>query len=377
MSEYMIFGFYGLTTAQQKQYLTDVEATLLMRPYNSAAEPYLKSKVTFLKNFTQFVSRGWLYLPESDLAAFDAFVHRYHSIALKPQYSSWGIGFRKLTEAEWDAASDRQALFDELCAGKYLAEEFIRSDASLAHFHPESLNTLRVITFRRGERFEVFGAGLRVGNNGLHVDNAHGGGIFCEIDPATGVIMTDGLDEHGNSYILHPMTGVRFRGTPIPQWEEICAFCRSAAQTLPCLRVVGWDVAILPGGKLELIEGNHNPGMNIVQAPAKHGVHDKFAHMLLDFYGDPAQYAYETVKSHEQLHVYAHGHSRRADRGRQSIRRRARVLHGDLQGRRLCGRRHPGHVRAGQSVRLVPRRAARAALSKTAPAGKARARDPW
>ena len=40
----------------------------------------------------------------------------------------------------------------------------------------------------------------------------------------------------------------------------------------------------------------HNPGMNIVQAPAKHGVHDKFAHMLLDFYGDPAQYAYETVK---------------------------------------------------------------------------------
>ena len=70
----------------------------------------------------------------------------------------------------------------------------------------------------------------------------------------------------------------------------------SAAQTLPCLRVVGWDVAILPGGKLELIEGNHNPGMNIVQAPAKHGVHDKFAHMLLDFYGDPAQYACETVK---------------------------------------------------------------------------------
>ena len=210
MSEYMIFGFYGLTTAQQKQYLTDVEATLLMRPYNSAAEPYLKSKVTFLKNFTQFVSRGWLYLPESDLAAFDAFVRRYHSIALKPQYSSWGIGFRKLTEAEWNAAPHRQALFD--------------------------------------------------------------------------------------SYILHPMTGVRFRGTPIPQWEEICDFCRSAAQTLPCLRVVGWDVAILPGGKLELIEGNHNPGMNIVQAPAKHGVHDKFAHMLLDFYGDPAQYAYETVK---------------------------------------------------------------------------------
>ena len=232
MSEYMIFGFYGLTTAQQKQYLTDVEATLLMRPYNSAAEPYLKSKVTFLKNFTQFVSRGWLYLPESDLAAFDAFVRRYHSIALKPQYSSWGIGFRKLTEAEWNAAPDRQALFDELCAGKYLAEEFIQSDASLARFHPESLNTLRVITFRRGERFEVFGAGLRVGNNGLHVDNAHGGGIFCEIDPTTGVIIARQQlhsapdDRRALSRHAHPAVGGDLRFLPQRRADAAVPACR-------------------------------------------------------------------------------------------------------------------------------------------------------
>ena len=72
--------------------------------------------------------------------------------------------------------------------GRYLAEEFVESHESLAVFHPSSLNTLRVITFRNEDRFEVFGCGLRVGNNGLHVDNAHGGGIFCEIDPKTGII---------------------------------------------------------------------------------------------------------------------------------------------------------------------------------------------
>ena len=41
-SEYMIFGFYGLSAKEQKQYLTDVEATRLMRPYNSDSEPFLK-----------------------------------------------------------------------------------------------------------------------------------------------------------------------------------------------------------------------------------------------------------------------------------------------------------------------------------------------
>lgn len=71
--------------------------------------------------------------------------------------------------------------------------------------------------------------------------------------------------------------------------------------------------------------------------------------MLLDFYGDPAQYAYETVEKAmssftftptdipgvQIVDVKAYG-------------RRARVLHGDLQGCRLCGRRIQGHVRAGQ-----------------------------
>ena len=274
-SEYMIFGFYNLDTEKQKKYLTDVEATRLMRPYNNESEPYLKSKATFLKNFTRFIHRGWRYVPEASYEEFCEFLHKYHTIALKPQYSSWGIGFHRLTVEEFEEKEHPEEYFEHLCAGKYLAEEFVESCEELAVFHPSSLNTLRVITFRCGERFEVFGGGLRVGNNGLHVDNAHGGGIFCEINPADGT---------------HPMTGVKFRETQIPYWEEIIELCREASQELPCLRVVGWDVAILPDGRLELIEGNHNPGMNIVQAPAKHGVRDRFAAMLLDYYGDPEQY---------------------------------------------------------------------------------------
>lgn len=284
MSEYMIFGFYALSTAEQKAFLTDVEATLLMRPYNAPEEPFLKDKVRFLKTFAPFVQRDWLYLPESTPEQFADFVRRHGAVALKPPLSSWGIGFRKL---EADALTDPAALFDELCAKGYLAEEFLVSDAALAVYHPASLNTLRVITFRNGARFAVFGAGLRVGNRGLHVDNAHGGGIFCEIDPDTGVVQTDGLDECGNVYLRHPMTGVPFRGQQIPWWPEVVDLCRRASQTLPCLRVVGWDIAILPGGRLELIEGNHNPGMNIMQAPAKRGVREKFASLLLDFYGPP------------------------------------------------------------------------------------------
>ncbi len=289
-SEYMIFGFYNLSTGEQKKYLTDVEATRLMRPYNNDSEPYLKSKATFLKNFTRFIHRGWLYVPKASYEEFCDFLHKYRTIALKPQYSSWGIGFFKLTEEEFASKENPKEFYQKLCEGRYLAEEFVQSCKELAAFHPSSLNTLRVITFRNGDRFEVFGGGLRVGNNGLCVDNAHGGGIFCEIDPESGKIITDGLDEYSNSYVTHPMTGVPFKGMQIPRWKEVVELCKEASKELPCLRVVGWDVAILEDGTLELIEGNHSPGMNIVQAPAKHGVYERFSSMLLDYYGEPDQY---------------------------------------------------------------------------------------
>ena len=65
MSEYTIFGFHSLPVEEQKKFLTDTEATLLMRPYNAESEPYLKDKVAFLKNFSEYVSRDWLYVPEA------------------------------------------------------------------------------------------------------------------------------------------------------------------------------------------------------------------------------------------------------------------------------------------------------------------------
>lgn len=281
MSEYMIFGFYDLSYLEQQAYLTDVEATLMMRPYNGQAEKYLKDKVCFLRAFPEFVHRDWLYLPEASEAEFRSFAEKHPVMALKPQSSSWGIGFKKLNAAE---AGDLGALYAELAEKGYLAEEFLTSDPELAAYHPASLNTLRIITMRSGYRFTAFGGGLRVGNNGRSVDNAHGGGIFCEIDPASGTIITDGLDEFGNVYLSHPVTGVSFRGNTVPLWDEAVELCREASKKLDCLRVVGWDVAVLPGGRLELIEGNHNPGMNIVQAPAKHGVRGKFASMLGDYF---------------------------------------------------------------------------------------------
>lgn len=288
MSEYMIFAFYRLSLPEQQAFLTDVEATLLMRPYNNESEKILKDKVCFLKTFRPLIRRDWIYLPETTEAEFRTFAQKHPVMAVKPPLSSWGIGFRKVDTRDEDLST----LYEDFRQKKLLAESYLTSDPALAKFHPASLNSIRVITASNptapgAPDFAVFGAGLRVGNGGRNVDNAHCGGIFCEIDPSTGIVCTDGLDECGNVYLTHPVTGVPFRGQVIPHWDDILRLCRKASETLPCLHIVGWDVAVLADGSLELIEGNHNPGMNIVQAPAKHGRKQEFIDLLRRFYGEP------------------------------------------------------------------------------------------
>ena len=181
--------------------------------------------------------------------------------------------------------------------GLLLVEEALQQHPEMSALYPYSLNTLRVCTLTddKGDAHVLYSF-VRTGRHGSFVDNSTSGGLNALICD-DGVIRRPAMsDKTGMYFDMHPDTCTPFINFRVPYFDEAIALCKKAAKVRPNMRYVGWDVAILPGGKLELIEGNHNPGMNIVQAPAKHGVHDKFAHMLLDFYGDPAQYACETVK---------------------------------------------------------------------------------
>jgi len=300
-NEYFLFGYEGKDADYRDSFITEgVRMSYYPRMNDPKNTNMLENKYLTYQKFRNFYGRDVLRIKKgaqptpAALEALRDFTQAHPDYIVKPIYAAFGKGVHTASIRDYPYLEAAHAAYS---AHGAILEQIIEQGEALSRIHPQSVNTLRIptVVLADGE-VRLFHPTLRVGRGDGIIDNFSAGGISALIDPETGCICSNGADKKGHRYVTHPDTGVRFRGTPIPQWEEICDFCRSAAQTLPCLRVVGWDVAILPGGKLELIEGNHNPGMNIVQAPAKHGVHDKFAHMLLDFYGDPAQYAYETVK---------------------------------------------------------------------------------
>ena len=87
-------------------------------------------------------------------------------------------------------------------------------------------------------------------------DNGGSGGVFAVINPETGIVYTDGIDETGKYYSEHPDSGVKYKGWQVPRWQELCEAVEKAHKNyLPKHHYVGWDWALTDQG-WTLIEEN-------------------------------------------------------------------------------------------------------------------------
>lgn len=61
-------------------------------------------------------------------------------------------------------------------------------------------------------------------------------------------------------------------GFQIPNWEHAINVVKTAAEKIPQCRFIGWDVAFTEKG-VELIEGNHNPGIFTLESTGSPGAY--------------------------------------------------------------------------------------------------------
>lgn len=144
--------------------------------------------------------------------------------------------------------------------GNWIIQERITNqNPEFAAFHPQSINTVRIITVKRGNNINVIGSFLRVGVNGSYTDNSSSGGISVGIDLENGTLKKYGLYKpgFGTKCDRHPNSGIIFEGYKIPKWKEIVEYTKRAHLLFYGLHSIGWDVAITDDG-IMIIEGNDN-----------------------------------------------------------------------------------------------------------------------
>ena len=151
------------------------------------------------------------------------------------------------------SVSDLRDRLDDRC----LLQERIRQHEVMSSLHSSSVNTVRLITFARGSKVELFAAAMRVGTHGKSVDNWAAGGLIVGVDPGRGELRGEGFYKpgYGGRTPRHPDSGIEFHGFKIPHFDEAVALVCRLHGYLRDIHSIGWDVAITPDGPT-IIEGN-------------------------------------------------------------------------------------------------------------------------
>ncbi|NMA65279.1 MAG: hexapeptide transferase [Clostridiaceae bacterium] len=144
----------------------------------------------------------------------------------------------------------------------YIVQEVVSQHRVLASIHPDSINTIRVISFLYSGEVHISSAILRMGVAGSRLDNFSAGGIACPILP-DGKLEERALNNQLQWITSHP-NGAVFAEIKIPSYERVLEAVRRAHMSLPHFRIIGWDFAIDKSGDPVLIEYNGGPGLNQV-----------------------------------------------------------------------------------------------------------------
>jgi len=100
----------------------------------------------------------------------------------------------------------------------FLFEKQIIQEPVLSKFNPDTVNTIRVMTFKD----KVISAAVRFSCKGSFVDNTAKGGVAVSLDIETGMLESYGMREYDlNHYTEHPDSHLKFENTIVTQWPAV------------------------------------------------------------------------------------------------------------------------------------------------------------
>ena len=270
--QYVIGEFWKLSNPERKKRLTYNRIVNLFNSYNNPEYiHYLNEKTDFNAFFKDFVKRDWVHIDNISKEDLYSFIKAHEEVIIKPINGVEGGGIRKL---RFSNDIDINKLYEELKLENVLIEEVIKQNSRM-NFGNTAVNTIRTHTFidKNGEA-HITKAILRAGVGDTVVDNYAQGGSIYEVDIQTGLVCTYGQTKDNKKSYIHPGTNIVMLGYQIPNWEKVIETSIKAAEQIPQVGFIGWDVAITSDGT-ELIEGNHNPDYELFEFLGSTGYYEK------------------------------------------------------------------------------------------------------
>lgn len=269
---YLHFGEFS--HREKKEYLVGRLRNIYIDHLNNGGGEEMKSLLGDKYKLYQLLKPYYLrdvieIQEEKHYPIFQEFVNKHPVFVVKPGDYFCGIGVHKVSMDDY--RNDTRVAFESILEegkaikkrhpsreSKMVLEELIVQDVKLEQLHPSSVNAIRATAVRgKDGKIHLFHPWIKVGVNDTFVASAALNGFDAEVDPATGVVITDGYQENGNVYTLHPNSGIQIKGYQIPKWDDMLSMVDELMEALPQYGYIGWDLVLTPKGWC-VMEGNYS-----------------------------------------------------------------------------------------------------------------------
>ena len=275
--EYMFFDLGGVNKDAEKRrsFVSEQERWCFRFSVNDFSDPLMSDKADTFKRFSKYYHRNELAVDKNtkleDLKRFldgkEEFVQKYVS-------SSRGQAVKLICTAD---IQPEKYLNELKSKGHFLLEDKIIQSQELNQFGP-SIHNIRVSTFRTRDGILPVCGFFTMGTKDTFVVNATIGCVFASIDCKTGLIESDGCDELGNRYSVHPSSKMPIKGYKLPSWDEAIDLCIEIAKQLENFEYVSFDLAHTEKG-WDVIEINSS-GQFLHQAGTLIGFRDELYQLI-------------------------------------------------------------------------------------------------
>ena len=257
-ADYEFLEMYKLSRSKRKNVVTAGINNVYVKKLNPKKYwDLVDNKYLFNERFKNYLGRSFMKLTDNNFDEFKDFVKDKDYVMVKPIADTWGHGIEKVKIDK----NNLKRIYNMLLKNKQLLiEEVAIQHKDISKLHAESINTIRLVTLRNKYGVvSIIGAIIRMGTGHNVVDNFHNGGIYCPIDIETGKINGPATGKTNEIFDYHPTTNVKFVGYQLPNWDKVIQRSIEAANLVPELGYIGWDIYITDNDAA-FIEGNQYPG---------------------------------------------------------------------------------------------------------------------
>lgn len=227
---------------------------------NDIMLPNMRQPHTYLKN-----RNGYFYYENKPVSIEEAtrLGANMGEVIIKPTLSSHGRGVKKMLVKNGIVDQEGTKLKDLLLKYKknYLIQDIVRQHPDMNALNPDSINTLRIVTYRRGMEVVVLYAAIRIGREGQTIDNESAGGISTKVNN-DGTLCRYAYGTPGQDKIEITDSGVKLEGYKVPSFEKALEMVKENHLNLPFQDLVGWDICIDEDGEPEMLEWNTTPELS-------------------------------------------------------------------------------------------------------------------